>query len=149
MADSSQINLSWTSNDTAQNGFNIYRSTNGTNYVEIGTAGAGTTSCADTGLSASTTYYYKVNAFDSVGASANSNTASAATSAAGTSFAQLNGASGVIPGVGQTIGWSTNLGAPATVHVYVNNADGSITADEQARIQDAVKAFNDETGGDG
>src|SRR5207302_1541648 len=51
VADSSQINLSWTSNDTSQNGFNIYRSTNGTNYVEIGTAGAGTTSCADTGLS--------------------------------------------------------------------------------------------------
>jgi hypothetical protein len=33
--------------------------------------------------------------------------------------------------------------------VYVYNRDGSLTSDEQARIQDAITAFNDETGGNG
>src|SRR5438445_877136 len=61
----------------------------------------------------------------------------------------MAGASAVVAGVGQTVAWSTNLGDPATVSVYVHNVDGTITAAERARIQDAVTAFNDETGGNG
>src|SRR5438105_7575790 len=115
----------------------------------MATTGAGVTSYQDKGLSASTTYYYKVNAYDSVGTSAYSNQANGTTSAAGTSLAQMAGASAILAGVGQTVAWSTSLGAPATVGVYVYNPDGSLTAAERARIQDAITAFNDETGGDG
>src|SRR5207253_2775890 len=73
----------------------------------------------------------------------------AATSAAGTSPAPLTGASGVSAGLGQAVGLSASLGAAATGRVYVYNPDGSLTSAEQARIQDAITAFNDETGGDG
>ena len=89
MVSSGQINLSWTSNDTVQNGFNLFRSTDGTNFTEIATTAASVTSYADMGLSASTTYYYKINAYDSVGASAYSNTASATTNAPGHLSRQL------------------------------------------------------------
>jgi outer membrane protein assembly factor BamB len=81
----SQINLSWTAG-TASCAFtyNVYRSTTSgftpgsTNLVASGLTG---TTYSDNGLTASTTYYYLVEAVDSAGASAPSNQASATTSA--------------------------------------------------------------------
>src|SRR5439155_14842908 len=110
---SGQINLSWTSNDTVQNGFNLFRSTDGTNFTEIATTAASITSYADMGLSASTTYYYKVNAYDSVGASAYSNTVNATTNAPGHLSRQLPSAS-ALPEV-------TYHGGPLLQHVQVES----------------------------
>jgi mannan endo-1,4-beta-mannosidase len=53
----------------------------------VGTVTSGT-SFTDTGLNASTTYYYKVEALDGAGASAASAQASATTSSAGSGFAR-------------------------------------------------------------
>src|SRR5438132_187396 len=139
VASSSQINLSWTSNDTVQNGFNLFRSSDGINFTQIATTAAGITSYADGGLSASTTYYYEVNAYDSVGTSAYSNapsaTTSAASSSAGSHLVTGNATQGqrqvILPGLGQTVAWSSTLGPPATVGVYVYNPDGSLTPDER------------------
>ncbi|SDS43056.1 S8 family serine peptidase [Opitutus sp. GAS368] len=76
---SSAINLTWTNNATNAQGNTVERSTDNATFTQIASLAAGTTSYSDTGLTASTTYYYRVRAFNSAGNSAYSNTASAAT----------------------------------------------------------------------
>jgi transcriptional regulator CtsR/regulation of enolase protein 1 (concanavalin A-like superfamily) len=76
-----QINLSWTDNATNETGFKIERKTgSGGTYAQIATVGAGVTGYNDTGLTASTTYYYRVRATNSLGDSPYSNEANATTS---------------------------------------------------------------------
>jgi hypothetical protein len=79
-ASAGQINLTWV-NVAGETGFQILRSTDGLTWTQIGTTGSGVTSYQNTGLSASTTYYYEVKAVDAGGSSAPSNQASATTSA--------------------------------------------------------------------
>jgi fibronectin type 3 domain-containing protein len=75
---SSEIDLSWTDNSANELGFKIERSTDGgTTFTEIATTGSNVTTYANTGLSNSTTYYYRVRATNSVGDSDYSNTATA------------------------------------------------------------------------
>jgi hypothetical protein len=81
---SSRIDLAWTDNSGNEDGFRIERSTDGTNFAEIATVGANATTYASTGLAASTTYHYRVRAYNAGGNSAYSNTASATTQAGAT-----------------------------------------------------------------
>jgi len=76
-----QINLAWTDNATDETGFRIERCSGAgcTDFVEIATVGANTRAYADTGLSRTTTYAYRVRAFNSSGNSEYSNTARAKT----------------------------------------------------------------------
>jgi hypothetical protein len=77
---SSQINLTWTDNANNENGFKVEQSTDGTNFQQIATLASNATSYSATGLSASTTYYYRVAGFNAAGNSQYSNTANATTS---------------------------------------------------------------------
>jgi Fibronectin type III domain len=72
----SQINLAWTDNSNNETGFTIERSTDGTNFSPVITVGANVTSYSDTGLAASTKYYYRVDATNAGDDSPDSNTAS-------------------------------------------------------------------------
>ena len=76
---STQINLVWTDNSTDENGFKIERSTDGITFSQIATVAANVTTYSNTGRSASTTYYYRVRAYNTNGNSSYSNTASATT----------------------------------------------------------------------
>jgi hypothetical protein len=79
----SQVNLSWTDNSNNETGFEVKRATDSaftTNVVWRG--GIAGTSFSDTGLSASTTYYYKVRAEGTAGKSAYSTAVNATTSGA-------------------------------------------------------------------
>ena len=80
-ASSSEINLSWTNNATNQTGFQIDQATSSdfTQGLTTVTVGANVTTYSATGLSSDTTYYYRVRATNSNGASANTSTASATT----------------------------------------------------------------------
>jgi glucosylceramidase len=85
-ASSAQINLSWTASSTSGVTYSVYRSTSSGFTPGSGnlvTSGLSATTYANTGLTASTTYYYKVEAVNSAGSSPASNQASATTSAAG------------------------------------------------------------------
>jgi len=73
---SSQINLSWTDASGNEDGFRIERSlTSGSGFSEITTVGVNVTNYSDIGIAASTTYYYRVKAYNSVGISSSSNEA--------------------------------------------------------------------------
>ena len=76
-----QISLSWTDNSANETGFRIERcaGANCTNFIEITTVGANIKNYTNTGLKRNTTYRYRVRAFNSAGASAYSNTATATT----------------------------------------------------------------------
>jgi hypothetical protein len=81
-ASSSAINLSWTDNASDEAGVKVQRSTDGVNWSEIASLGAGAASFSSTGLSAGTSYSYRVYAYNGVGNSPASNVATAATIAA-------------------------------------------------------------------
>lgn len=72
---SSQINLNWTDNANNETGFKIERKIAGF-FTQIDTVGANVTSYSDTGLDPSTTYTYRVRAYNDEGDSAYSNDAS-------------------------------------------------------------------------
>jgi len=79
---SSQINLTWTDNSSNETGFKVERATDSgftQNLILVTTTAANATSYNDTGLSAVTTYFYRVRATNTAGDSANSATASATT----------------------------------------------------------------------
>ncbi len=80
---SSQIDLTWTDNSADEDGFKLERSTDGSSFTEIATVGSNTTNFSDTGLVASTTYHYRVFAYNAYGSSSVSNTASATTQSSG------------------------------------------------------------------
>ena len=77
----SQINLSWTNTDAFPDGIQIEQATSSdfTQGLTTVTVGADATSYCATGLSASTTYYYRVQAINTVGDSGYTSTASATT----------------------------------------------------------------------
>src|SRR5262249_51892325 len=58
----SQIYLTWQDNSTNETGIQIERSLDGETWVLLTTVGPNATSYSDTGLTAGTTYYYRVRA---------------------------------------------------------------------------------------
>lgn len=79
-----QINLSWSDNASDETGVRIERSLSPTSgFAQIAVTGSNATSYQSSGLSSSTTYYYRVRATNAVGDSAYSATVSATTSAGG------------------------------------------------------------------
>ncbi|WP_162299992.1 PKD domain-containing protein [Kineobactrum sediminis] len=77
------INLSWQDNATDEAGFRVERSVDGGNsWMLVASVGTDSTSFIDSGLSAATTYSYRVTAFNTAGSSEPSNVDSATTSSA-------------------------------------------------------------------
>ncbi len=75
----SQINLSWTDSSTNESGFIVERSTDGVSFSQIISLSANVTSYSNTGLNASTKYYYRIKSYNSAGNSTYSLTANATT----------------------------------------------------------------------
>ena len=113
-ASSSQINLTWTDNATNEAGFKIERSLTGTSgWSQIATVAANVTSFSNTGLTASTTYHYRVRANNSAGDSAYSNTSNATTQAGSLLADDFND--------GNANGWSKTT-SPWSVGSYQSRA---------------------------
>ena len=122
----SQINLSWTDNSSDETNFRGELSLNGsTGWTEIGTVVANTTSASTIGLSACTTYYFRVRAYrSSDGAySSYSNIANATTTGC-----SLNAPSGLtalpISSSQINLGWTDNSSDETNFRVE-SSPDGS------------------------
>lgn len=112
---SSQINLSWTDNSSAETAFIIKRANvSGGPYTEVGTAAANANTYTDTDLSFNTTYYYTVKAYNDSGDSSDSNEASATTEAL--SFVGGGGGGG---GGGGCFIATAAFGTPMEKHVLI------------------------------
>src|SRR2546426_1098685 len=75
-----QIDLTWQDNATNEDGFRVERAPGGTtSFAEIATVGSNATSYQSTGLTPGTSYSYRVRAYNAVGPSDYSNTATATT----------------------------------------------------------------------
>jgi subtilisin family serine protease len=81
-ADHQRIDLKWTDNSDSESGFEVQRSTDAFVTFAVINVGANVTSYSNTGLAASTQYFYRVGAKNAGGLSGFSNTADATTSAA-------------------------------------------------------------------
>jgi FG-GAP-like repeat/Fibronectin type III domain len=76
----SSLTLAWQDNSSNETGFKVERSPNGsTNWQEIATTSANVTTYDDRQVAPSTTYYYRVRAYNAAGTSAYSNTISGTT----------------------------------------------------------------------
>lgn len=80
---SSQINLSWSDNSDNESGFRIERRVGVGSWSTVTSVSAGVTSYSNTGLTAETTYEYRIYAYNGAGDSTASNTDSATTDAGG------------------------------------------------------------------
>jgi hypothetical protein len=97
---SSQIDLAWTDNSGNETGFKVERNAAGGAWAEVATPAANSIACTDPGLAPSTSYSYRIRAYNASGNSAYSNTAAASTPAGGASGAHL---------------WSNNFGGPGAI----------------------------------
>jgi fibronectin type 3 domain-containing protein len=134
-ASSSQINLAWGASSGATS-YTILRSaTSGGPYSSVGTSA--TTSFSNTGLTASTTYYYVVQASNGTCNSGNSAQASATTQA-GPSTVLTNGVpvTGVSGAQGSQQTWTMSVPAGATNLQFVTSG-GTGDADLYVRFGSA------------
>jgi chitodextrinase len=84
---STSLVLNWADTSSVESGFRIERSTGGGSFTQVGQVGANITTFTNTSLTASTTYTYRVAAYNSTGSSPYSNTASGQTAASTTNTA--------------------------------------------------------------
>ncbi|HEX4123145.1 MAG TPA: NPCBM/NEW2 domain-containing protein, partial [Tepidisphaeraceae bacterium] len=118
---STSVKLTWTASPGATS-YQVDRSTDGVNWTTVATSLSGSlTSWIDTaGIQASTEYYFRVRAVNSIGTSSNSNVANATTSALDTVTYVSS-----LPWTTATVGWGTIqenasiLGNPITIHGVV------------------------------
>src|SRR5207245_935986 len=78
-ASGSQVNLAWADNPTTQHGFKLYRSTDGASWTWFASAGPDATSSSWSSAVPGTAYSFRVSAYNSIGESAPSNTATVTT----------------------------------------------------------------------
>ena len=116
-ASSSQINLSW-SDVQGETGFRIERSLDGVSgWTQVGTTGANVVTFSNTGLSASTRYYYRVFANGAGGNSAASTVASAVTQSLALPVAPSNVVAIVVSKGKIRVTWTDNATNETGFHV--------------------------------
>jgi YVTN family beta-propeller protein len=73
------ISMTWKDNSDNEEGFNVYRATDGVHFTKIASVTQNATTYTDKNLKSDTIYYYKVSAYNTAGESSLSNVASTKT----------------------------------------------------------------------
>src|ERR1041384_4855332 len=122
-----KINLAWTDSTTNETGFRVDRCSGAacTNFAQVGTnLAANTVAFTDSGLTASTSYSYRVRAFNATDSSAWTSTVTATTLAAGGSTTAIT-----LSGAGE-ITSCASTGASQTAALV----QSALTADSKAMV---------------
>ncbi|MGE5307329.1 MAG: InlB B-repeat-containing protein [Alphaproteobacteria bacterium] len=136
-AGAATLQLSWVDNSTNEDGFNIERSViSGGPYTIVATVGPNATTYNDTNLVDGTTYCYRVNAFNSAGASPYTpeacNTAAAASATFNLTVSSTGTGSGTIssspPGINCGATCSSSFDSGTVVTLTATPASGSTFA---------------------
>jgi len=132
-AGQTSINLHWSDNASNEAGCYVERSlSQASGFSRIATLGSNATAYTATGLTASTTYYFRVRAYNTAGSSSYSNVASARTNAVPLSPPVLTGPSSVNEGVMFTLTWTYNWPSctfcPSTSGYRLEESSTSATA---------------------
>ncbi|MDZ4676952.1 MAG: fibronectin type III domain-containing protein [Oligoflexia bacterium] len=115
-----QITLNWIDNANNESGFKVERATNINGpFTQIANIAANTTGTIDFNLTASTTYFYRVRAFNALGDSLTSNTVTAVTLAAPTTapIAPTNLLTSAVSSSGINLTWSDNSNNETTFNI--------------------------------
>ncbi len=131
-----EVDLAWTDNASNETNYYVERGTDGVNYGQVQTLAANSTSWADTGRTAGTTYYYRVTAHNDTGDSVYSNVSSAHTNGGASSVIAYDGfnySTGSLNGSNGGNGWSDAWAATGD-YQSTNSliASGSYTAPSPA-----------------
>jgi len=126
---SSSIVLTWKDNSTNETGFKIEKKLGGCNstndWKQIATVKANITTYTNTGLTANTTYSYRVRAYNAGGNSAYSNCASAKTGVAGSPNAPTNLSATSISASSIKICWTDSSTNVTSFKIYRKIGTGS------------------------
>jgi len=121
---STQINLNWTDTASNESGFKIERASSASGpFTQIATVGIDVQSYSNSGLSASTTYYYRVRAYNNRRNSAYSNTASATTQATTDTTAPTVSITSPSSGTTYTTSQNVTINATASDNVGVTKVE--------------------------
>ena len=148
---SSAVNLTWVDNSTNETGFVLDRSTSSSFTSPVSRSlGANVTTFSDTGLTASTTYFYRIKAVNGTLSSSYSNTASALTgdvSASTYATAVLNDGPVMFCRLGEASGTVAADQTGANPGTYVNGptlAQQSLLANDTANTAVRFDGTNDQ-----
>jgi fibronectin type 3 domain-containing protein len=120
-AGNGQVSLSWSSSSGATS-YNVYRGTSSGGETGIAT-GVTSPSYVDTGLTNGTTYYYKVTAVNSYGASGYSNEASATPTTGGSAPPAPTGLTATAGNAQVSLSWTASTGA-TSYSIYRGTSSG-------------------------
>ncbi len=139
VAGATQINLSWSDHSSDETGFKIERKTGSGSFSQIATVGANVKTYNNTGLTANTSYTYRVRAYNSVGNSSYSNESSATTSDTAPGAPSSLAAAAV--GTSQiNLVWNDNAGNETGFKIERKTGSGSFS--QIATVGANVKTYN-------
>src|SRR5439155_1197421 len=118
---SSRIDLAWADNSSNEDGFKLYRSADGVNWVWFASAGANVTAYTWWGAAPNTTYYFRVAASSAGGDSAYSNTATVSPTRRSTQLSNL--AATAVSSSRIDLAWADNASNEDGFKLY-RSADG-------------------------
>lgn len=138
---SSSIVLTWADKSNNETGFKVQRSPDGVNWSEIASLGSNVTSFTNTGLKAGTKYSYRVYAYNSVGNSAFSNTASATTTANSVDTTPPT-VKITSPSNGITVGHPTKITGTGSDNIKLKSLTLAIDGDVRASTSGSSISYN-------
>ncbi len=140
---SSQIQLNWLDNSSNESRFEVFRSTDGVNFSFRAQVGINVTSFIDSGLTAGTTYFYRVRGVNSFGNSGWSNIASATPSGTNTGIpAAPSNLTTTVPSMTQiNLNWQDNSNNETGFQIF-RSTDGGVSFSQFATVAANVTSFS-------
>ena len=137
----SQITVTW-SNVGGETAFKVYRSTDGTTFSVIATLGSNVLTYTNTGLNASTKYYYKIGASNAGGETDSAAIAATTSVPVVTLPAAPTGLSTTVSGTTITLHWTDNA-TNETSNIVERSTDGGTTFVTYATLGASVVSYAD------